>query len=70
MTDLKAMIEDDFDLLMSVGSSRPRRGGLADMIAGPRSDDELRKQQEEFDAAVAEMKRRDAERGFAFHIPR
>jgi len=61
-------IIDDLALLWSVGSHRPIRGGLLDLMAKT-SDAELLEAQQKFDAAVAEMKRRKDERGFVFTIP-
>lgn len=70
MSDLTKM--DDTELFFSVGSSRPRvnaMGGLMEVIA-PMSAKGLLEAQKAYDAAVAEMRRRDDERGFPYHIPK
>lgn len=60
----------DIDLFSSVGSSRPRRGDMTYLMFGGRMDGKwLEKRQKEYDDAVAEMNRRDVERGFPFKIP-
>jgi hypothetical protein len=66
MTDYTAM--SDMDLLLSVGSARPQRGGLLELF-GPVSNKKLRAMQEEFDAARAEMVRRRDAGGFMFSLP-
>jgi hypothetical protein len=58
----------DTDLFYSVGSHRPQRGGLADIIQY-RSDEALKAEQEEFDEAVAEMRRRHKVWPFPYWIP-
>jgi hypothetical protein len=59
----------DGDLFYSVGSSRPRNDGLA-AILGRLAPERLKEEQDAFDEAVKEMMRRDAERGFPYHIPK
>ncbi len=59
----------DEELYFSVGSFRPARGTLYDLIGQP-SDEKLKADQGAFDAAVDEMERRDREGFFPFHIPR
>lgn len=66
--DIKSL--SDSELYFSCGSLRPKRGrGLAELVM-PMSDDELLKEQKHYDDCVAEMKRRDNEGFFPFHIPK
>lgn len=62
---------DDIELFYSVGSFRPERVGLGGILYDfDRWDDQrLKAGQDQFDAAVAEMRKRHKERGFPFMIP-
>lgn len=60
----------DTDMFFSVGSHRPEPGRGFGELVKPMSADEMTAAQRDYDEAVQEMKRRDQERGFPFHIPK
>ncbi len=66
--DIKSL--SDVDLFFSCGSLRPKRGrGLLELVS-PMSEEDLLREQKHYDDCVAEMRRRDNEGFFPFHIPK
>ncbi len=59
----------DEELFFSVGSFRPYKGDLGEMLGRNRTDEQLKDEQDKFDAAIAEMRRRHKISPFPFYIP-